>query len=169
MRVILQRHLQPSETAPLRVKECRITNTRRRDGSRGTTQYELRLEDACTGHVWDQIVTGITFGSDRTHRVWESISQTIAARTDANTHPAMHHFAYVPQLDLLLQVHPHDLPLPALAKLMARPSPDLTPVWLAELGSGDQEPLSRAADVVEYRVDMRTVVRLTIAAIDPAT
>jgi aminoglycoside phosphotransferase (APT) family kinase protein len=169
MRVILQRHLQPSETAPFRVKECRVTNTRRRDGSRGTTQYELRLEDVCTGHVWDQIVTGITFGGDRTHRVWESISQSTAARTDANSHSALPHFAYVPELDLLLQMFPHDLRLPALAKLMAGPTSELTPVLLAELGSGDREPLGWTADVVQYRVDMRAIVRLTVAATDSTT
>jgi aminoglycoside phosphotransferase len=169
MRVILQRHLQPSEPALFRVTECRVTNTRRRDGSRGTTQYELRLEDTCTGHVWDQIVTGITFGGDRTHRIWESISQTTAARTDANTHSALPHFAYVPELDLLLQMFPHDLRLPALAKLMTGPTPELTPVLLAELGSQDRELLSWTADVVQYRVDMRAIVRLTVAATDPAT
>src|SRR5215207_8278431 len=116
MRVILQRHLQASEQVSIRVQECRITNTRRRDGLRGATQYELRLEDASTGRVWDQIVTGITFGGDRTRRVWESISPSSAAGTDANSHSALPSFAYVTELDLLLQVFPHDLRLPALAK-----------------------------------------------------
>ena len=32
MRVILQQHLLASEKASLRVQECRIANTRRRDG-----------------------------------------------------------------------------------------------------------------------------------------
>ena len=169
MRVILQRHLQPSETAPLRVKECRITNTRRRDGSRGATQYGLRLEDACTGRVWDQIVTGITFGGDRTRRAWETISQTAVAQANATTHSGLPHFAYVPELDLLLQVFPRDLRLPALAGLMVGPPPELIPVLLAELGSGDREPLSWTADVVQYRVDMRAIVRLTIAATDPTS
>ncbi len=96
MRVILQRHLYASETAPFRVQHCRITNTRRRDGSRGATQYELRLEDACTGRVWDQIVTGITFGGDRTRRVWETISHAAVAQANATTHTGLPHFAYVP-------------------------------------------------------------------------
>src|SRR5829696_960476 len=131
MRVILQRHLQASEQVSIRVQECRITNTRRRDGLRGATQYELRLEDACTGRVWNQIVTGITFGGDRTHRVWQSISQTTADRTEVNSDSALPNFAYVPELDLLLQVFPHDLRLPALAGLMAGPPPELTPVLRA--------------------------------------
>jgi tRNA A-37 threonylcarbamoyl transferase component Bud32 len=169
MRVILQRHLHASQTAPFRVQHCRITNTRRRDGSRGATQYELRLEDAGTGRVWNQIVTGITFGGDRTRRVWESISQTAVVQANATTHSALPHFSYVPELDLLLQVFPHDLRLPALAELMAGPPPELVPVLRAELGSRDQEPLSWTADVVQYRVDMRAIVRLTVAATDPAT
>src|SRR5829696_3034728 len=169
MRVILQRHLQASEQVSIRVQECRITNTRRRDGLRGATQYELRLEDAVTGRVWDEIVTGITFGGDRTRRVWESITQTTVAQANASTHPTLPHFAYVPELDLLLQVFPHDLRLPALAELMAGPPPELIPVLRAELGSRDQEPLSWTADVVQYRVDMRAIVRLTVAATNPAT
>jgi tRNA A-37 threonylcarbamoyl transferase component Bud32 len=169
MRVILQRHLQASEQVSIRVQECRITNTRRRDGLRGATQYELRLEDASTGRVWDQIVTGITFGGDRTRRVWETISLTAEPSPEATVRSAVPNFAYVPELDLLLQVFPHDLRLPALAKLMAGPPPELIPFLLAELGSSEYELLSWTANVVQYRADMRAIVRLTIVATDPAT
>ena len=101
MRVILERHLQDSELAPVRVQECRITNTRRRDGLRGATQYELRLEDASTGRIWDQIVTGITFGGDRTRRVWETISRTAEPPPEATVGSVLPNFAYVRELDLL--------------------------------------------------------------------
>ena len=169
MRPILQRHLQASEGATLRVQECRITNTRRRDGSRGSTQYELRLEDASTGRVWNQIVTGITFGGDRTRRVWESISQAAGARTDAAARSALPRFAYVPELDLLLQVFPHDLRLPALAELMSTPPPELVRSLLAEFGDGTWELLTWTANVVQYRVDMRAIVAVTVAATDAAS
>jgi tRNA A-37 threonylcarbamoyl transferase component Bud32 len=169
MRVILQRHLQVPEQASVQVQECRITNTRRRDGLRGATQYELRLVDASTGHVWNQIVTGISFGGDRTRRAWETMSQTAGAPAKATARSTLPNFAYVPELDLLLQVFPHDLRLPALAGLMAGPPPELIPILLKEFGSEKQELLGWTADVVQYRVDMRAIVRLTVAAIDPAT
>jgi tRNA A-37 threonylcarbamoyl transferase component Bud32 len=166
MRVILQQHLQPSPGGAVRVQECRIANTRRRDGSRGTIEYALRLEDAATGRVRDQIVTGVTFGGDRTRRVWESICQTAAARTEAAEPSALPNFGYVPELDLLLQVFPHDVRLPALARLMAGPPPELASVLLSELGAVNRESLGWTADVVQYRVDMRAIVRLTAAAVD---
>ena len=169
MRVVLQRHLQAPERPSIRVQECRIINTRRRDGSRGATQYELRLEDMHTGLVWDQIVTGITFGGDRTRRVWDSINRTNEARPDATARSVLPNFAYVPELDLLLQVFPHDLRLPALAGLMSGPPRSLASVLLAALGYGESDSPSWTADIIQYRVDMRAIVRLTVAVTDPAT
>jgi aminoglycoside phosphotransferase len=52
---------------------------------------------------------------------------------------------------------------------MAGPPPELVSVLRAELGTQDQESLDWTSDVVQYRVDMRAIVRLTVAATDPAT
>jgi hypothetical protein len=79
MRDMLQRHLGDAAAPPRRVRDCRIANTRRRDGSRGTIEYEMTLEDAVSGETWDQRVTGITYGGERTRRVWESLRQTKSA------------------------------------------------------------------------------------------
>ncbi len=59
--------------------------------------------------------------------------------------------------------------LPALAGLMAGPPPELIPILLDGVRFRGQELLGWTADVVQYRVDMRAIVRLTVAAIDPAT
>jgi hypothetical protein len=92
MRATLQRHLQASAGASFQIRDCRVTNTRRRDGTRGATQYELHIEDSSTGRLWNQIVTGITFGGDRTRRVWESIRETATARNDVAAGPDMPNF-----------------------------------------------------------------------------
>ncbi len=150
----------------MRVQECRIANTRRRDGSRGTVQYDLRLEDPTTGHAWNQIVTGITFGGNRTRRAWESIRRSAALDADPEMRSALPPFAYVPELDLLLQVFPHDYRLPGLAQLIAGPPPELVSALIEELGPGDWELNSWEAETVQYRVDMRAIVRLTVGASD---
>ncbi len=137
MRVILQQHLQASASAPLRVQECRIANTRQRDGSRGTVQYELRLEDATTGLAWNQLVTGITFGGVRTRRAWDSIRRSAALDAEPEARSALPPFAYVPELDLLLQVFPHDYRLPGLVQLIAGPPPELVSALIDEFGPGD--------------------------------
>jgi tRNA A-37 threonylcarbamoyl transferase component Bud32 len=166
MRVLLQRHLPATVETSIRVQECRITNTRRRDGSRGTIQYELRLEDPGTGHVWNEVVTAVTFGGNRTRRVWESIRQAATPDADQPTRSALHPFAYIPELDLLLQVFPHDHRLPGLARLISGPVPELVPALMEEFGPGDWELISWDAEKVQYRVDMRAILRLTVGMTD---
>ena len=169
MRATLQRFLGAADGSPYRVEDCRIGNTRHRDGSRGTILYELRLKDLATGHVWDQVVTGITFGGNRTRRVWESIRQAGSTGPDQGAAPGWKPFAYVPDLDLLLQVFPNDYRLPGLAALMAGPPPELLAPLQAAFGPGDWQIQSWDAATVQYRVDMRAILRLTVAAIDRAT
>lgn len=164
MRATLQRYLQGSEETSYQVQECRIANTRRRDGSRGTTQYDLRMEDPATGHVWDQIVTGVSFEGDRTRRVWESIRQSSGPSATTTARPALPPFAYVPELDLLLQVFPHDHRLPGLARLIAGPPPELLPALMEEFGPGDWVLRSWDAATVQYRADMRAILLLTLEA-----
>lgn len=164
MRDVLQRNLGQSGDSTIRVRECRIANTRRRDGSRGTVEYELRLEDASSGRVWNQRVTGITFGGDRTRRVWESLRQSEASSAARERSEGLSAFGYVPELDLLLQVFPHDYRLPALAKLITGPPPELIPVLLAEFGGETQRLVGWSAEPVQYRVDMRAILRISVQA-----
>ncbi len=166
MRATLQESLAGPDGRQFQVQECRIANTRHRDGSRGTILYELRLQDPDTGHVWDELVTGITFGGNRTRRVWESIRQAAESGADQGPVPAVKPFAYVPDLDLLLQVFPHDFRLPGLAQLMAGPPPELLPSLLAEFGPGDWRVQSWDAATVQYRADMRAILRLSVTATD---
>ncbi|MGH2618056.1 MAG: hypothetical protein ACRDJC_22740, partial [Thermomicrobiales bacterium] len=164
MRGVLQQYLQPVDGGTsYRVRECHVANTRRRDGSRGTVEYNLCLEDPATGQLWDQKVTGISYGGERTRRVWESMQRALTPQSPA---PAemLPPFAYVPELDLLLQVFPHDHRLPALARLLAGPSPELWSSLLVELGVGDWTLRDWHAEVVQYRVDMRAILRLSVRA-----
>lgn len=164
MREVLQRHLGEPSDPSLLVRDCRIANTRRRDGSRGTVEYELSLEHPASGRTWEQRVAGVTFGGDRTRRVWASLRQTPAPVARNGDAPILPAFAYVPELDLLLQVFPHDHRLPALAELMAAPPPDLVPTLLAEFGDGAWQPARWTAESVQYRVDMRAILRLSLQA-----
>jgi hypothetical protein len=166
MREVLQRHLvQTGHTSP-RVIECTIANTRRRDGSRGTVEYELHLEDPSSGHLWTQRVTGITFGGDRTQRVWGTLRQATASGATKEQRNGLASFGYVPELDLLLQVFPHDYRLPALAALMAGPPPELVPALLADFGSDNWRLTEWSAEPVQYRVDMRAILRVSVRAKD---
>jgi tRNA A-37 threonylcarbamoyl transferase component Bud32 len=78
-------------------------------------------------------------------------------------------FAYVPELDLLLQVFPHDHRMPALAQLIGGPPASLVPTLMEEFGSGDWELTSWDAATIQYRVDMRAILRLTVGATDTSS
>jgi tRNA A-37 threonylcarbamoyl transferase component Bud32 len=169
MRAALQQYLVAPGRTAYHVRECRITNRRRRDGSSGTVQYDVRLEDPATGHAWNQIVTAVSYGGTRTRRAWKSISRSAALDTDPAKRIALPPFAYVPELDLLLQVFPHDHHMPALAQLMAGPPAKLLPGLMAEFGSGDWELTSWDAATVQYRVDKRAILRLTVGMSDRST
>lgn len=166
MRDVLQRQLEDSGNPDLVVRDCRIANTRRRDGSRGTVEYELMLEHRPTGETWEQRVTGVTFGGDRTHRVWASLRQTDPPADGNGQAPGFPPFAYLPQLDLLLQAFPHDYRLPALAELITGPPADVAPTLLAEFGDDAWELENWRAEPIQYRVDMRAILRLTVRARD---
>jgi hypothetical protein len=73
-------------------------------------------------------------------------------------------FAYLPDLDMLVQVFPHDHRLPALAALMAGPPPELAPSLLARFGPEGWRLVGWDAASVRYRVDTRATLRLTVRA-----
>jgi tRNA A-37 threonylcarbamoyl transferase component Bud32 len=114
-------------------------------------------------------VTAVSYGGTRTQRAWKSISRSAALDTDPAKRIALPPFAYVPELDLLLQVFPHDHHMPALAQLMAGPPAKLLPVLMEEFGSGDWELTSWDAATVQYRVDKRAILRLTVGMTDRST
>jgi hypothetical protein len=166
MRDILQQHLRLRSSKPCEVLSCAIGDQRRRDESRRTAECELRIRDPESGLTWDEIVNVLSYGEERTRRVWENM-RSIATPTDgAAEHPLLEPFAYVPELNLILKVFPHDHRLPALALLLAGPIAELEPDLLSDFGEGDWVLVSWNAETVQYRVDMRAIVRLDVTASD---
>ena len=72
--------------------------------------------------------------------------------------------AYVPDLDLLLQVFPFDHELPALEPLMAGTLAGLRAPILARFGPGEWRLDEWHSESVRYRVDLRASVKLTVRA-----
>jgi tRNA A-37 threonylcarbamoyl transferase component Bud32 len=164
MRETLQRHLQPPPGRMYEIRDLQIANTRRRDGARGSVQYDLRLEEPATGETWDVMLSGLYFGGGRTRQIWESLQSTALAEESQEGGHGLPAFGYVPELDLLLQRFPHDLRLPALARLMTGPPSDLVPHLLTEFGQGDWQLAGWDARAVQYRADMRAIVWLGVRA-----
>lgn len=164
MRDVLQQHLQPPQGRRFQISECRVGPLRRGERYHYAVQYDLRLRDPVTDHVWDQIVTGVSYGPRRTRHIWESLC---AGEPGSGEHPhpsPIAPFAFVPELDMLVQVFPHDHRLPALAEMLAGPPSELAPPLLAQFGPTGWQAEEWIAESIRYRVDSRVTVRISLRA-----
>jgi hypothetical protein len=161
MRAVLAQHLRAPDGPPIGVVACQVGFTRH-GGSRSLFQYDVTLRDPADGREWTQVVGGVAYGGQRTRKTWERLQRQHPA--PPTTGAVLARAAYVPELDLLLQVFPFDHQLPALEPLMAGPLPGLTDPLLATFGSGEWHLTGWAAESIRYRVDLRSTVRLSVRA-----
>ena len=168
MRAIIDQYLLRPGDHPVEVAACQVEFTRR-GGPRSLFQYQVTLRDPTDGREWTQAVSGVAYGGEqRTRRAAERLQRHYPPGPPA-TGTALVRAAYVPELDLLLQVFPFDHQLPVLEPLMAGPLPGLVAPLLAQFGPGDWHFAGWEAEAVRYRVDLRACVRLTIHAREDGT
>jgi hypothetical protein len=168
MRAIIDQYLLRPGDHPVEVAACQVEFTRR-GGPRSLFQYQVTLRDLTDGREWTQAVSGVAYGGEqRTRRAAERLQRHYPPGPPA-TGTALVRAAYVPELDLLLQVFPFDHQLPVLEPLMAGPLPGLVAPLLAQFGPGDWHFAGWEAEAVRYRVDLRACVRLTIHAREDGT
>jgi hypothetical protein len=158
---ILQNHLRPANGTAIAVQGCAVDYVRQSQG-RLLLQYMVRLAEPASGRAWDQRVTGVSYGEDRTDRLVKRLLASGAAATQPVGEPALLPLAYVPELDLMLQVFPYDHHLPALA-LLLQPSLTVTQSLL-DGDAADWTIEAWQAEVLRYRPDQRAAVRLDIRA-----
>jgi hypothetical protein len=160
MRAILEQHLRVPGGRPIEVVRCKVSFTRGR-GPKSLFQYDAKLRDPADGREWVQVVSGVAYGGKRTRKAWDKLK---FAEPDASREPNLRRAAYVPDLDLLLQVFPFDHELPALEPLMAGPLPGLSGPIMARFGPGDWQLDKWQSESIRYRVDLRASVKLTVQA-----
>jgi hypothetical protein len=158
-RKILEQHLRVPSGSPFDVVNCTPTFTRDR-GQRSLFQYDVTLRDP-DGREWNEVVSGVSLGEERTLNVWERLKLfNPGPRHESNIRPV----AYIPDLDLLLQVFPFDFELLALGRLMAGALPGLHAPIMDRFGPGDWRLDDWRSESVRYRVNLRATIKLTIRA-----
>ena len=80
------------------------------------------------------------------------------------TFPAFEPYAYVPELEMLVQVFPYDHRLPGLPLLMGEQPPELEPLLLARFGEGEWRIEAWDIEPVKYLAELRATLRLTVLA-----
>lgn len=167
MRAVFQAHLRPTDGSAIDVQSCQVDYARL-SPSRSVLQYTLGIAGSANGQLSRQVVTGTSFGAERTRALW---SQLVASQPDARQAIgplALPAVSYVPDLDLLLQVFPFDVHLPGLRRL-TEASPELMAALFADVGPGAWRLESWSSDVARYRPDMRATLRVEVAARQEAT
>src|SRR5215213_7568240 len=160
MQAILEQHLRVPDSRPIEVVRCKPSFTRER-GPRSLFQYDVMLRDLADGREWTEVVSGVAYGGRRTRKAWQSLELSEAKITREST---LRRAAYIPDLDLLLQVFPFDHELPALEPLMAGPLAGLQTPIMARFGPGEWRLDEWQSESVRYRVDLRASVKLTVRA-----
>jgi hypothetical protein len=155
---LLQEVLVDTSASNTKILWCDRVHHRQRDGLRGTTQYHVDLQDADGASASRVLVTTLSLGGNRTQRLWNQLVKSgRAAIVDAS---GLRAFAYVPDLDLLVQVFPHDARLPALAQMVPAPSPALVAVLDQDRARTLPGNGAWAGESVRYRPEMRATVQL---------
>ncbi len=165
MKAILERHLRMGDGSPVRIDACEVAFARQGE-SRSLFQYRVDLRDPAGGPARALEITAVAYGPKRGPRAWDRVRRRLAERaTDpSDLVPA----AYVPDLDLLVQVFPFDHQMPALSRMVAQPWPPVAEPLLASFGPGDWHVAGWNAEIVRYRVDLRATVHLRLRAEDAA-
>lgn len=161
MLAIFRAHLRPPGGEPLDVRSCQIDYARHSE-TRSVLQYTLTIAGA-NGQLSSQVVTGASFGAERTKGQWSRLLAAVPNARKAIGPLALPAATYLPDLDLLLQVFPFDLHLPGLLPV-AEGAPKLFAALCDDAGPGQWRVEQWRSDVARYRPDMRATLRVEYVA-----
>jgi len=167
MQAVFQRCLRPANGATVTVARCAVDFVRSVE-KRCLLQYTLHLVDDETGQTSKQWVTGAIYGGDLTRRVWQHLLAADSAAMRPVGSPSLLPLAYVPGLDLLVQVFPYDHLLPGLGPVL-QGVPELTAALLEESEAVDWRVEEWHAEVVRYRPALRALIRLELLVREAAS
>ena len=116
MRRLFEEHLRPVGETAYSIRDCRLSRVRYRKGRRCVLQYVLSLSHPATGVERTQWVTGVMYTGGKSRRKWEKLLKSPPEMPGAD--PVFEPFAFVPELDMLVEVCPYDRRLPGLPILV---------------------------------------------------
>ena len=138
--------------------------------SRCVLQYTLRVIEPSSGRQWDQWATGLIYADpSEAQRIWQKLQDAVSAPEIPEPWRIFEPVSFVPELDMVVEVFPHDRRLPQLARVLNGAWRQLEPLLLAQLGSGRWQTDSPTIEPTRYRAEMGAVLRCTLPARDAET
>src|SRR5256885_5493821 len=174
-RVMLQvfrRHLKPVPGKAYRIEECVPFRFRcRQSTSRCVLQYTLRVADSSSGRRWDQWVTGVVYAAaGEAERLWRGLAAPGPAPEIPEQWLAFEPVAFIPDLQMLVQVFPYDRKLGNLRLVLGGALGDeLEPPLMADLEPGRPRTEQRTIEPTRYRTELGAALRYTLRVRDPLT
>jgi len=174
-RVMLQvfrRHLKPVPGKAYRIEECVPFRFRcRQSTSRCVLQYTLRVADSSSGRRWDQWVTGVVYAAaGEAERLWRELRAADPSPEIPEQWLAFEPVAFIPDLQMLVQVFPYDRKLGNLRLVLGGALGDeLEPRLMADLEPGRWRTEQRTIEPTRYRTELGAALRYTLRVRDPLT
>ncbi len=135
----------------------------RQSTSRCVLQYSLRVIDRVTGGAFDQWVTGILYArAGDAERLWRELGATDPKRSIPDRWLTFEPLAYVPELEMLVQVFPYDRQLRGLGRVLATDGRELAPLLRAQGGAGDWRAGAGRLELLRYRPEIGAALRYTL-------
>src|SRR2546423_7553065 len=118
---VFRAHLEPVAGKASHIDACVPVRFRcRQSTSRCVLQYSVRVIDRVTGDAFDQWVTGVLYARPgEAERLWRELGAADPKGSIPDQWRTFEPLAYVPELEMLVQVFPYDRQLRGLRRLLA--------------------------------------------------
>jgi len=166
---VFRNHLKPVSDKAFHIQECIPLRFRwRKGGSRCVLQYTLRLVEKASGRRLETWVTSVFHAEPgRTKAFWAELNATEPRIPEEWL--TFEPLAFVPDLQMLVQVFPWDRQLTTLPLVLGGPWPELQRQMLDCFGLGQWQAEQQAVETIRYRTELGAVLRYTLRARDAVT
>jgi hypothetical protein len=165
---IFRANLRPTDEK-VQIQACAPVKLRlRNSGARCLLQYVLRLvgSNGTRSNAW---VTCVIYAQPgEAEKAWTEQSAADSLRTIPASLLAFEPLALIPDLQMLVQVFPHDRLIPNLPAVVGGPWPELERLLLHSLGPGQWRLDQQTVEPLRYLAGDTAVLRYTLTFQNPA-
>ena len=164
MLAIMRRHLRPVREG-FQIEACLPVRFRfRNSGSRCILQYALRVAEVngSGSSLWVTVVIHAQPGD--AEKAWTEQQAADSLRTKSIPLLKWEPLTYIPELQMLIQVFPHDRLVPNLPIVLSGPWPELEEKLLGSFGPGKWLLEQKMVEPLRYLYGDSAVVRYTLTA-----
>ena len=169
MRELLRTRLTPAPGKSWGIGACTPTRFRcRQSGARCVLQYEFRLTGpgAADRKQW---VTGVLYEErGRAERLWWELQRSHPRRGIPDEWLTFEPVAFIPELNMLVQVFPWDRKLPTLRRILRGDLQEFEPLLLGRPGRGGGIVAARHIEPARYRTELGATLEYTVRTAEPS-